>query len=234
MAIDLTSIEQIPSDILSDLRIHSEYFLKYEFLDQLLEINSFKTVVSGLNEICNKHGVIGYHFTRSHKDLIKKDGLQVKTGSERRKEFLAEYSELFSDAQLKIIKNEWNGYFDYHQNKARDGKIWFALTKIALINGGAFPLLNHFGGEVVYMPLTREIEISNILNGVGNPLVIKCSLQTSKLNTFSLLPWGKIWLSTYHCHINSNAYQNDKDIYTMHNVNPVAIIDIEVLNKQKF
>ena len=120
------------------------------------------------------------------------------------------------------------------QNRVRDNRLWFNLTKSALRNGDAEPLLRNYGGEVVYMPFSQDRELSEILGSIGEPLVILCNLDTGNLSTFSTHPWGKVWLSSYHLRVNTDAYQTDLDVYVGSPVLPEQIINIEVLGDDGF
>ena len=55
-------------------------------------------------------------------------------------EFEREHGARFSDVQVRRVRQTWDSYFGNIQCKARDGRIWFALTLEALRNGGAEPL----------------------------------------------------------------------------------------------
>ncbi|WP_337171756.1 hypothetical protein [Gemmatimonas aurantiaca] len=226
MPIDLCSAESIPKPLTERLRAFDQRLRRSEFLDSLLEEDSLVEIVRDLDEVCEAERVIAYHFTRADPRLIHEHGLLACSGAERRESFIATYGHLFTEQQLARIREIWQSYFNGAQNHARDGRVWFNLTLQALKNGGADRLLSHFGGEVVYMPLTSEYGVSRVLNSLGEPLVVKCDLDTSRARTFTEFPWGKTWLSAYHRTLNTNAHPMDWDCYLPETLTPNQILEI--------
>lgn len=225
--IELGSAQDIPRDIEEQLYSFMSRFKDEEFQEPLLESSSIIEIVSELNELANKYGVAGYHYTRSFTSSIHENGLIIRSGVERRNQFLEEHGHLFTSFQLERLKHGWNEYFNNEQNRVRDHRIWFNLTTKALNDGGAAPLLENYGGEVVYMPFSRDEEILQILGQLGEPLVVKCSLDTRTLTTFSQEPWGKVLLSSYHRSVNPDAYHVDYDVYSRVTVPSDKIMEIK-------
>ena len=122
----------------------------------------------------------------------------------------------------------WDSYFDQCQTQARDGRVWFALTLTPLRDGGADRLLTYFGGESIYMPLTQDEEISAVLKTIGEPLIVESELDAGKLRTFSEIPWGKIWVSSYHAAVYRKASQFDVDGYLTEPVPANRVVAVRV------
>jgi hypothetical protein len=234
LAIDLAQPADIPRELLSILAEQRELMISAESIEELLKSEEIRDVVIALDLIVEKEGVVGYHYTRNFKQSIEINGLVMKSGAERRAFFLKEYGNRFTPEQLERLKDGWGNYFNSVQNQVRDNLLWFNLTKSSLRNGDAEPLLRNYGGEVVYMPFSQDRELSEILGSIGEPLVIRCNLDTGNLRTFSTHPWGNVWLSSYHLRVNSDAYQTDLDVYAGSPVLPEQIINIEVLGDDWF
>jgi hypothetical protein len=116
-------------------------------------------------------------------------------------------------------------------NSARDNMIWFNLSPQAMENGDAGPLLEHYGGEVVYMPLTNLGSISLKIRDIGQPLVVKCRLNPNQINGFWEYPIALVWLSAYHTKINPNARFYDQDIYSTTAIPLQDILSVETAQK---
>jgi len=97
-----------------------------------------------------------------------------------------------------------------------------------LRDGGADRLLTYFGGESIYMPLTQDGGIAAVLQTIGEPLIVESELDAGRLHTFSEIPWGKIWLSSYHVAVNREAQQHDVDAYLIESVPADQIITVRV------
>jgi hypothetical protein len=222
MALRLDSVRSIPEPILRELGMHRSDFKESEFVEQILENADLYSIAQGLDTLCLREGVIGYHFTRAFPEAINRAGLKISQGADRRAEFMSLYASRFSEAQRSRIRNAWKNYFDRDplQITARDNRVWFNFTLQALSNGGADALLTFFGGENIYMPLAKDDEIAEILKCIGQPLVVAAKLSAKSLHTFSQIPWGTILLSSYHVTVNEAAYQHDVDAYLRESVPP--------------
>ena len=185
-----------------------------------------KSIAQELDEICLNKGVIGYHFTRAFREDIEKSGLVPCDGRKRRQEFLSKFGNRFTLDQRNWIIRIWDWYFSPYQSQARDGKISFNFTLDALKNEGAKNLLAYYGGESIYMPLIENAEISAVLQSIGQPLIIRCALEPNILSASTEIPWGKIWLSSYHLAINPIAVQFDQDAFQEQPVLATQILSI--------
>jgi len=203
-------------------------FAGHEFIEGVVSNITLRQIAADLNALCLREGVIGYHYTRAMKRDIEALGLQPSSCADRQREFIRKHAGRFSDTQRERLHQAWKAYFDTTQSRIRDGRVWFNFTLSALVNGGADRLLTYFGGEAVYMPLTRDSEIASILRTIGEPLVVECALAPEKLHTFSELPWGTIWLSTYHATIKPDSVQWDVDAYLTERVPLNQITSIHI------
>lgn len=226
MAIRLDTIEGIPAAFLRDLRRSDNLLRGCECVEQLLRHQELRRIVTELDQLCEAQGIVGYHYTRATPELIGTRGLLTSCGEDRRADFIETYGHLFSAAQLQRVQRMWSDYFNEHQVRLRDGRVWFNFTLTALDNGGAERLLTYFGGEQVYMPLTEDRQIAAILRTIGEPLIVECELNPASLHTYSQTPWGAIWLSSYHVRVNKEAMQHDVDSYLQESVLPSRILRI--------
>ncbi len=142
---------------------------------------------------------------------------------------------MFTDEEIVSIKRIWALAFPEKDNFRRDNLIYFNLTTNALFNGDARPLLKHYGGEQVYMPLQRESSIAQKLQGIGTPLLIKAILDPKQLSNFYKGDIAKIAISSFHRHLRRDATQCDRDAYQREPVlpNQIEIIDLSNLNGNK-
>jgi len=226
MTIKLNSTNQIPKTISKRLRRFDTLFSKVATVDNLLKNSELHKIAEALDAICLKKGVIGYHFTRALREEIEKSGLIPCDGRKRRQKFLLQHGSRFTEEQFDWIKKSWDNYFTPSQSQPRNGRIWFNLTLDALKNAGADDLLAYFGGESIYMPLIDNAEIAAVLESIGQPLIVQCALEAEKLTTYCEIPWGKIWLSTYHLIVNHDASQFDQDASQEQPVPPSQIVSI--------
>ena len=231
MVRNVTNPREIPGDILERLDEYCNLLYEFEFLEQLLDETALAEIAAELDALCVADGVVGIHYARGFIERIENQGLVVRTGDERRQEFLARFSDRFTAAQRERLIAGWIAYFNRSQNTARDGRIWFNLTTTALYDGGAEPLLYHYGGEVIYMPFKRDKEIAEILHSIGEPMIVECGLNTRELRTFPEIPWGSVWLSTYHGSVNPEAHQFDVDTYATESIPASNVIAIRSVNE---
>lgn len=203
--------------LLQDLK-HSE---DYEAHKPLLEI------MVELEAICDSDGIVGIQYTRGDRKRLLSEGLRARTGDEWREDFLRTHGRRFTRAQRQHLVERWDSYFYDQQNRTRDNRVWFNLTRTGLSNGGARPLLSHYGGEAISMPFSDDDKVSRILATLGEPMVVECSLRTDSVSTFCQNAWGRTWLSSYHCSVNKDALQWDVDLYSSMDIPPSAILQID-------
>jgi hypothetical protein len=225
----INTIDGIPEAVLRKLRDLAPLFTRCESVEALYEDRRLQDISIGLNELCLKDTIIGYHYTRALSHEIRSRGLLICDGQARRQQLLSSYGYLFTDAQVERMQKLWNGYFNERQMQVRDGRIAFNFTLHALETGGARPLLTFFGGESIYKPLMQDAEIATVLRNIGEPLIIECELPARELVTFTQTPWGKTWLSSYHISVNTQARQYDVDAYIERSVLPANLVAIAPL-----
>lgn len=228
MPIYVDSLTQLPNSISSLLKTSDANFLNSYCIDELARDSySLNIIQQAISDFLEEEGVVAYHYTRANKKSIEENGLISQEGNQRRQWFLDTYGYLFTPDEISIIKDLWNDYFIKSQNSPRDWRIWFNHTKQALSNGGAGPLLENFGGEIINMPLSQHPSISPKLKQIGEPLIVHCLLKPSIINGFWEYPSAVVWLSTYHRSINPDACFYDVDVYTKVSIPPEDIIMIE-------
>ena len=226
MAICVANVDNIPADQINALHSHVDLFRATMCVDDLLKSAALLRIVQELDALCASQWVVGFHFTRAIRESILKDGLVIKPGADRRDQFIAEFGHRFTEEQLQRIKRAWQDYFPGQQDRSRNGRVCLALTREALANGGADPLLRYFGGEAIYMPLLEFTDVAKILGSLGEPLIVQCALDPTRSKAYYEFPWGTVWLSSYHCSVNPNARQLDQDVSALYSIPAADIISV--------
>lgn len=226
--LNLCTLAGFPSFFFKEMEKHMELLLNSEFEDELVENQVFRDLIERITDFSKDCKIIGYHYTRADRDDIIKGGLKSRTGQEIRETFLSRYGYLFTAAELDIIKNEWEKYFNKIAISSRDHRIFFNLTTTALFDGGAEPLLQYYGGEQVFMPLKGFPSIVQKIQNMGAPLLIKAILDSSQLELFDYEDIAKVAISSYHRLLRPDASQCDRDVYQNEPILPeqLEIIDI--------
>jgi hypothetical protein len=232
MNIDLNSTKNLPDYFLDKLQEHSELFIAHEFSENLCNTPQLSPLVRELNNFCMRNQVIGIHFSRADKQSILSKGLLCLSGNEIRNSFLKRYGSFFSSEELNEIRSRWQSNFGNEGCEYRDFNIFFNFTDDALRNGGADELLGMFGGEQITMGFDTDSEcpIGEKLANLGVPLIVKCSLDPSRIETYIENPWGKILMSSYHKELNSSAYRIDQDGHIRFAVPKADILEVITLN----
>jgi hypothetical protein len=232
MIIDPTKPLDLPTQFVRRLNAIDELCREHEFSENLVEIGEVSILVRDIDAYCCENDIVGIHYTRAIPDSIKSQGLLIRSGSEIRNTFLAEHSHRFTSDEISLIKERWGSYFTGNQCSARDNRIFFNFTESALENGGAEYLIGLYGGEQVAMCFEFDDPIGIKLSEIGDPLIVRCALDPSNVDTFIEFPWGKILVSSYHLSINPEAYGIDQDGYQNIAVTPEKIIEVKALTSQ--
>jgi hypothetical protein len=228
--INLENLEGLPYLFLNKLRFYDRLFEKNNSLEDFYDVEEIQNIISEINDYCCNNLVIGFHYTRTNPDNIRKYGLLCRDGNDIRNSFLENYKYLFTQEEIETIILEWDRYFSDNTKKSRDYKIYFNFTKNALKNLSAEFLLENFGGEQIYMPIHSIENIRNKLRNIGTPLILKCKLNPKNIKTHIINPWGQIAVSSYHRLKNVNANIIDLDGCQSQNL---SFDNIEIIEYRK-
>ncbi len=229
MIIDLTKPGKLPERFVAKLSSLDALCREFEFSEELVEHNDVYSLVKDVDDFCMSQKIVGVHYTRANPESIHKSGLLIRSGEEIRADFLSEYAYLFTDSEILKIRERWASYFKSGQSSARDGRVFFNFTELALNTGGTRDLHGLYGGEQVSMCFDLDEPIGEKLNSIGAPLIVRCSLDPNVVQTFIECPWGKILVSAYHLAVNPEAYGIDQDGYQTVAVKSEDILDIRIL-----
>ena len=228
MNIDLNSIRDIPHQILEDLAKYDDLFLQAESTFELYDEWGLAKIVIELDRFCLKNRIIGLHYTRANKSSILSKGLLLQSGNEFRQDFLATHGHVFTSEEIVEIKKRWLSHFEESDENDRDLKIYFNFTDDS---SATDQLLDMCGGEQVTMCFDNDgyCAISEKLSKIGEPLIIKCSIDPAQVNVREDQPWGRVLLSSYHKHVNSLASRVDFDGFIRSPVSKNDIVEIITL-----
>lgn len=213
MIISLENLDGFPDYFFKRLAKFDNLFEQFEFLENFETNEGIHNLIIEINDYCLRNKIVGFHFTNAIEKNILDQGLAIRTGKEIRESFIKNHFHLFTKDEQNKILIEWKKEFDESDVKSRDNRIFFNFTKHALYNRGAELLLRYYGGEQVYFPLYKIPQIGQKLENIGEPMILKCTLDPNEINTFIEYPWGKIIVSSYHRTKNLNAYLVDQDGY---------------------
>jgi hypothetical protein len=210
--------------------------LRENYIDSLADSAVTRKALEPMGAYLEAEGIIAIHYTRAEPEHITAAGLLCTTGVARRAWFLENYGYNFTAREIEAIKNDWNDYFHGNSARSRDNKIWFALTTNELRNGGAGArdLLEHFGGETIFMPLKNRgvtdpfmLGITAKIRRLGVPLIVRCATKPSRLQSFGEHFAALVWLSTFHQSINPAARPYDVDAYVTEAITTREIVSID-------
>jgi hypothetical protein len=209
--IDLENYKSLSAPIQHRLKECNHHFLNSIYLENIKETPSVAELIEEIDEYCMSNMILGIHYTRAFSQDIMEQGLLLRSGEQIRQQFLERFGCMFNEEELKKIKKVWASYFNEQMCSARDNRIFFNFTTLALHNGGAELLLKNYGGEQIYFCINELQSIGKKISSLGEPLIVKCTLSPSDIHTCIEKPWGSIAVSAYHRHINPNASQIDQD-----------------------
>src|SRR5690606_31236372 len=164
----------------------------------------------GQDHFCMEQRVVGIHYTRAVKEDIERKGLLIRTGEEIRTEFVQRFGATSSSSELETLQSLWASH-QSTQADIRDSRLWFNFTLNALSGSGATFLLGMYGGEQIHMGIDLQTKLGRKLASIGEPLIVRCALDPSKIRTFIQYPWGKILISAFHLSVNPTAIPVDQD-----------------------
>lgn len=221
--VDLGNLENLPSHLRQNLQACDRYFLGNRFLEEIRDEPAIRAVIEEINSYCASNMVVGYHHTRAIPEDLLESGLTPRSGEEIRNLFLERFGTRFSESQLGGIKAKWALYYDEKMRVIRDNRIYFNFAKKPSDSSGIYLLLKNYGGEQIYFCIDKLPGVGDVLSSIGEPLVARCALLPAEVKIFGDQPWGEIATSSYHCMINPDAHQVDRDGHQLVPVPPERI-----------
>lgn len=227
MCIRVDTIDGMPEDLAVKLEQIRPELEAHDYITDVADKPEILRLLRELNEYGVSKTVVGIHRTRAVRESIQKNGLQPRSGQERREQFLRDHGKLFTVEERKQIREAFSEYYTPFMNMVRDNRVWFNLCREA--PRGSERLLEYYGGEVVFMPLKDIPTICAKLRNIGEPLAIECRLHPDKIRGFWDYPVALVWLSAYHAHVNRRAQVYDVDLYSTGTIAPKDILSITAL-----
>lgn len=223
----IDSYDDWPSSITRRLETHQGMLLSSEFMENLISSQPFRGIAEDLERFIRENRVVGYHCTKeAEPGFFEKNGLRVLNRKQHQTEFLVQYSHLFSPEELTQIQQDWEDYFPGPQDSGRNGLVWFCLAPDQVVGHGTGRLFRYFGGEAIYMPLTRRPSIAAKLEAIGNPVIVEASIDPNELHTFCELPFALNALSLFHRTKNPEAYIHSREGFLERNVSPDEVLQV--------
>lgn len=208
--VDLQQPGLLPDDFRRRLRAIDPLCCGHECSETLVKVREVAMLVDDLNNYCMERRILGIHYTRAIREDIELKGLLVRTGNAIRTGFLDRFGLLFDSDELEFLRNKWENH-QVTQAHVRDLKLCFNFTTEALGTSGTKRLLGQYGGEQINMGIEFDSSIGKKLASIGEPLIVKCSLDPRNVKTYITNPWGKILLSSYHRQVRADAIRLDQD-----------------------
>jgi hypothetical protein len=217
--VDLQRPEYLPDYFLDRLDSIKSICRNEEFSETLVKHPDVLDIVIDLNKYCLQRRILGIHYTRAVRADIEQQGLLVRTGNQIREDFIDRFGHEFEDAELIELRRLWSSHQE-KQSNIRDAMLWFNFTLDAYGGSGSEYLLGMYGGEQIHMGIDLNSPIGGKLASIGEPLIVMCTLDPSKVETFVEYPWGKILTSSFHLSIEPGAIRIDQDGKMIESVSP--------------
>lgn len=229
--VHLDTLKGLPGKYLKRLSAFREVFMVNSSLEELIDSSEdLKAIVEDINDYCNEHYIVGYHYTRADPKSIKKDGILCRNATEIQEKFIETYGSFFSYSELLTMRACWSEFPKWSRMSSRDNLIFFNTTEVALRMGGASDLLGYAGGEQIYFGLYDQPEILQKLRVIGKSQIVVFRVAGSKADgTGMVLPWGRIACSSYHRIFNSEVTFLDVDATVGENIMPSDILQIKYM-----
>jgi hypothetical protein len=190
-----------------------------------------RSIFVDVQEHAEAVGVIGYHCTKQLPEKpFKKIGLRLLNIEQHHREFLEYIRDKVKPSLYKHIEKalcEWR-----HCQHRRERQLHFCLTPNQIIEpyGGAEDFFTYFGGEAIYMQFvhhikTKIIEVERLLEGLGEPVVVKTKLTVSHLQ-LSPDSLGRCLVGYYAQSINKEFIFQDPAVYSKRDILPCDILEV--------
>lgn len=231
MIIDIQDCSVLPAHLVQGLLGHKAAFKRETYVENMYEISGFRGLAEGVDTWIRANHIRVYHCTKAPSlDFFRKHGLRLLDRKSHQGEFLVKYGNLFTDAEQRDMVESWDAYFPGTQDKVRNGRTYFCVSRNLVRSPGTERFLKFFGGEALYMPLAPESSSAMKLANIGIPAVVEVVLPgrdfVSPSYSFSLT-----MLSYFHQAINPFARIFDCEAHVVRNVEPREVTRVTSLSE---
>ena len=163
-----------------------ELLQAYEWMDDLIKEPRIIGLCRLVEEYAEHAGVVGFHCTKEiSPDHYRSNGLRVLNIIEHHREFLHYISSVLKVEKSLYTRLE-NGLRAFRENHPgrREGMLWLCLSEALTIASGCDRFFKYYGGEAIYWPFERDEEISALLEGIGQPVVVKVIVPLKNLRIY--------------------------------------------------
>lgn len=207
--VDLQRPDLLPNVLQKRLQAIEPICRVEKYSEELVQRPEVREIIIALNDYCTQRRILGIHYTRAIRADIERKGLLVRTGVEIRADFIRRFGHKFYADEIEQLQNLWSSH-QTKQSISRDSLLCFNFTLMAYGNSGSKYLLGMYGGEQIHMGIEIDSPIGKKLGSIGEPLLIKCSLEPQEVQTRIEYPWGKILMSSFHLSANPDVYRIDQ------------------------
>jgi hypothetical protein len=231
MSIKVDDINTWPKDILDALGSSGirRHFERAKSVEGVYNISDIRAIGSDLVKRCYESKLIGYHCTKEkHPGFFKEHGLELTDPERKVTAFLEEFGTQFSESKLGEVKRKFADWLDWaEQMMSRRGKIWFCLTRNAVMEPGTEMFFKYYGGEIIYWPFAdRDTEVEALLERIGSPVVIELALDPSQLQYFGDDNLASSMLSYYGVSVNPSFNAYNIEGYAEVPLPPESIVEV--------
>lgn len=225
---DLTSIPTELSARLHDLR---QLFESYPFVENLLSTPALNRLAMELDEHLRSHWIRAYHCTKEPSEgHFRVQGLRVTNIAQHQAEFVAQFGDRFTAAELSEMNTSWHNYFvKGRQRELRDGQLWACLTRNLILDDcGVDLFFSLYGGEAISMPFDDHPTITPKLRSIGRPVVVEVAVPG--VNLCANYPMSTALLSRYHQTVRQDARIFDSEAMWRSAVAPEHVLSVTPLD----
>jgi hypothetical protein len=231
MSIKVDDLSTWPDDVLGALSSPAirRRFEREEWVDDVYEDPGVQEVGAALVRHCYRSGLIGYHCTKEkYPGFFREHGLEPTEPERRIEAFLDEFGGLLSENKLREVRTKFDEWLSQRgQMRGRRDKVWFCLTRNAVVGPGTERFFRYYGGEIIYWPFSgRDGEVEALLESIGSPVVVELSLDPSELEYFGDWNLAKSMLSYYGLSVNPSFNPHDIEGYMKVPLPPERIVQV--------
>ena len=107
-----------PAPVRAAVERHADRFRRTRSLEELLSFGPIRSIAYDLEASIREMLVVGYHCTKEPStNYYETRGLRVLSREDHQREFLEQYSDLFSKRQLEQLRAAWLDYFPGEQDR---------------------------------------------------------------------------------------------------------------------
>jgi hypothetical protein len=197
-----------------------------KWMDELVRHVLLRTILEEIEDYVAANPLAVYHCTKQLSERpYSVSGLRVLNFEEHHNDIRDQLRnhELVTPSLFQKIDK---GLTDWEKNHTgtREKMLWFCVDRQLVFDQGTESFFKYFGGEAVYFPFMDDPEVAQLLEQLGEPVVVEAQISSRDLKVFQEFAFARTLVSYFAKSVNDEFMIEGREGFLSRGVEPSDIV----------